>query len=143
MNAKPSRARLPDPRRDQLRAVRLSLLQLHKTLIDAERDAFERRSGPMSSGQFLQALIQEPYFEWLRPFSALIVTMDEALASREPMSEEEVRLFVARAQALVAMAEDEDGASRYSHLRDRDPDVLVAHVELIRRIADASPESET
>ena len=81
----------PDPIRDRLKEIRLGLLRLHKALIDAERGEIERRSGPMSSGHFLQMLIQDEAFAWLRPFSELIVQMDETFAAREPIEEGDAR----------------------------------------------------
>ena len=126
---------LPDRKRQQLREVRRGLFRLHKTLIDAERAAFERSKGRLSNGQFLQALIQDPFFAWLRPFSTLLVEIDEALAAKEPLPEPSARFYVARIRALVAPDEREETVSRYEHVRQRDADALVAHVELMARIA--------
>lgn len=125
--------RRPEPPTDplylQLKAVRRGLLRLHKALIDAERAQFEQREGQLSNTQFLQALLQDPFFAWLRPFSGLIVEIDEVLATREPVAEESARGFLAQARGLVS-PDDDEAASRYERVRDRDPAVLVAHVEL-------------
>ena len=123
----------PDPIRDRLKEVRLGLLRLHKALIDAERGEIERRSGPMSSGHFLQMLIQDEAFAWLRPFSELIVQMDEAFATREPIPEENARAYVRQVVALLAPAPP--AAHRLDELRRREGTVLGAHEELTRRIA--------
>ncbi|HEX2191548.1 MAG TPA: hypothetical protein VHG51_21730 [Longimicrobiaceae bacterium] len=131
----PRRDRSPDPVRDRLKEVRRGLLRLHKALIDSERAAVERESGPMSSGQFLQALIQDPRFAWLRPFSGLIVEIDETLATGEPLPPPEARAFVERVRALVVLEGEE--AERYERVRQRDAAVLIAHVELEARIAAA------
>ncbi len=119
----------PDPTRDRLKEVRLALLRLHKALIDAERGEIERRNGPMSSGHFLQMLIQDEAFAWLRPFSELIVQMDEAFATREPIAEENARAYVRQVVALLAPSH------RLDELRRREGTVLGAHEELTRRIA--------
>jgi hypothetical protein len=123
----------PDPIRDRLKEVRLGLLRLHKALIDAERGEIERRSGPMSSGHFLQMLIQDEAFAWLRPFSELIVQMDEAFATREPIAQENARAYVRQVVALLAPAPP--AAHRLDELRRREGTVLAAHEELTRRIA--------
>ncbi len=128
----------PDPIRDNLRSVRLGLLRLHKALIDAQRGEVERRSGPMSNGVFLQMLIQDEGFAWLRPFSALIVTIDEALATREPIAEESARGWVREIVALLAPPAGEPAAERLAELR-RTGTVLAAHEELTRRIAAFPP----
>lgn len=128
----------PDPVRQQLREVRRGFFRLHKTLIDAERAAFENTKGRLSNGQFLQALIQNPSFAWLRPFSSLLVEIDEALAAKKPLSEPSARAYIEQVRALVAPVEGEDASNRYEHVRQRDPNVLVAHVELAAHIGAAS-----
>lgn len=125
----------PEPVRNRLVEVRRGLLRLHKTLIDSERAVFERSHGPMTNGQFLQALIEEPFFAWLRPFSGLIVQIDEALHAKEPVTEPGARSFIEQVRALVG---DGEAAERYELVCRRDADVLLAHVELTSRIDAAS-----
>lgn len=128
----------PDPLRQSLAEVRRGLLRLHKALIDSERAVFERGGGALTAGRFLQALLQEPFFAWLRPFSGLIVEIDEALATREPIPPERVRDYVVQVRALVAPPEEGGSADeRYESVCRRDPGVLQAHLELAGRIADA------
>ena len=128
----------PEPLRQRLKAVRLALLRLHKALIDAERGEWEKSRGPASSNELLKALIEDPFFAWLRPFSGLIVAIDEALSGDEAVSEGEARAFVEQARELVAVDEgDEPTVNRYDLVCRRDPNVLVLHVELSSRIADA------
>ncbi len=134
----PRRDRSPDPVRDNLKEVRRGLLRLHKALIDAERAVWERDIGPVSNGRFLQALIDDPFFAWLRPFSGLIVEVDERLATGEPLPDAEARAYVERIRALVQPTGAE--AERYERVRQRDAGVLLAHVELEARI-DATPET--
>lgn len=134
----PRRRRGPDPVRDPLVEVRRGLFRLHKALIDAERRAFENRHGELSNGQFLQALIQDPFFEWLRPFSGLIVEMDEALAAAEPLTAQDARGYLSRTHALVAPDAGSEAEARFVGVRQRAPEVLGAHMELLKRIAVAS-----
>lgn len=136
MASRTPRPELPsDPIRDRLKEIRLGLLRLHKALIDAERGEAERRNGPVSSGQFLQMLIQDESFAWLRPFSELIVQMDEAFATREPIPEEDARAYVQQVVALLAPGEESASHGRLDALRRREGTVLAAHEELTRRIA--------
>ncbi|HSK70790.1 MAG TPA: hypothetical protein VK892_03775, partial [Pyrinomonadaceae bacterium] len=51
-----------------LRTARLELLRLHKNLVDYEREIYERENGRVSSGSFLQLLLNEKRFNWLRVF---------------------------------------------------------------------------
>lgn len=131
--------RPPDPIRDSLAEVRRGLLRLHKALIDAERLAFERGRGPVTNSQLLQSLIEDPFFAWLRPYSQLIVEIDEALASRDqPVTPDAARDFVGRVRELVTVPEEhEQTMSRYDEVRSRHPDVLIAHVEIQNRIDNA------
>ena len=134
-----SRRSYPDPVRDSLVEVRRGLLRLHKALIDAERIDFERGRGPVTNAQLLQALIEEPFFAWLRPFSGLIVEIDEALADRQPISPAAARGFVERVRELVQLPEgaERPELSRLEQVRTRHPEVLLLHLELNSRIASA------
>jgi hypothetical protein len=135
------RAGPPDPVRQHLSDVRRALLRLHKALIDSERAVYEARNGALNNTEFLGALLQEPFFQWMRPFSQLIAAMDEAMFGDEPVTAAGARDYVDQAHALVTDAPDGDGGSgenaRYGQVRDRDPAVLFAHTELVRRIAAA------
>ncbi|HEU4885489.1 MAG TPA: hypothetical protein VFT45_24800 [Longimicrobium sp.] len=135
------RAGPPNPARDHLAEVRRALLRLHKSLIDSERAVYETRNGPLNNTEFLTALLQEPFFQWMRPFSQLIAAMDEAMFGDEPVTSDGARDYVNQAHALVTEPADGNGGSaenaRYGQVRDRDPAVLFAHTELVRRIAAA------
>ncbi|HEU0302603.1 MAG TPA: hypothetical protein VFR37_24295 [Longimicrobium sp.] len=129
----------PDPVRDHLAEVRRALMRLHKALIDSERPRFEaRRGGAVTSTQLLGALLDDPFFQWLRPFSQLMAAMDEALFDGdEPVTVEGARGFVQRAHALVTPAAGDADDSPYARARLRDPAVLFAHTEFHRRVAAA------
>jgi hypothetical protein len=135
------RAGPPNPARDHLAEVRRALLRLHKALIDSERAVYEARNGAMNNSEFLGALLQDPFFQWMRPFSQLIAAMDEAMFGDEPVTAAGARGYVSQARALVAEPEDGDGGgaenARYGQVRDRDPAVLFAHTELMRKVAAA------
>ena len=121
----------------RLREVRLALLRLHKALLDVERLRFERDFGRVQDGYpFLQLVVNDPAFAWLRPLSALIVELDERLDADEPLTgagaerlREEVRLLTT----------PEKGGSEYAHNYDRamqeSPDVLLLHRAVARALA--------
>jgi len=127
-------SRPSDPVRQHLAEVRRGLLRLHKSLIDSERAVFEAGGAAMSNGQFLQALLQDPFFAWLRPFSTLIAKIDEALAADDGVEPSAARRFIGEVEVLIRPGEEVE-ESRYETVRGRDPDVLFAHVELTRRLA--------
>jgi hypothetical protein len=111
----------------QIEAVRRRLLELHKTLIDAEREQHERTLGRLSDGELLDALIKDPVFAWLAPLTALIVRLDELQADGER------ELDPAPIRALLS-AGNGDFQRRYADFLQRRPEVLVAHGETLRTL---------
>ncbi|HMP02521.1 MAG TPA: hypothetical protein PKD86_11215 [Gemmatales bacterium] len=114
--------------------LRSELLELHRLLIEAERQDYERAFGPVAGpGALLQLLIDDPWFSWLRPFAQLIVRIDESLEVPEPISVAEARSFLAEAWALLAPAEQglEHQRRYYQHLQDQTP-IVMAHGNLKR-----------
>ena len=108
--------------------LRQALLHLHKTMLDWERIAYERIHGRVSSHELLKAILTDPQFGWLRPFSELIVHIDETLEHESPESPVDVRAIIERARALVS-AEEAEGphAQRYREALQAHPDAVFAH----------------
>ena len=71
-----------------LKSSRDLLLSLHKSLVDFERSLYEGMHGPVTSGQFLNLLLENADFAWLRRFSTLIVEIDEMFAQKDGFSTE-------------------------------------------------------
>lgn len=117
--------------RDRLRGVSRALLRLHKSLLDDERTQFERVRGRIeSSGEFLQLVLHDEWFAYLRPLSALMVQIDELLDAEEATKEEAVALI---AQARAMLKPSETGTEferRYYAAIQREPDVIFAQREL-------------
>ncbi len=67
-----------ETRLEDLRSARDKLLAFHKLLIDRERRELERLSGTVTAGQFLNLLMHDESFAWLRTISKLVVRIDEA-----------------------------------------------------------------
>ena len=97
-----------------LRDSRNLLLKLHKSLLDHERTIYEGINGPMTPGQFLNVLLEDPDFAWLRKFSTLIVEIDEMFAQKDGYSPEMIEQHVSALRSLVQMeGEDEVFKSKY------------------------------
>ncbi len=73
-----------------VRSTRNDLLKLHKTLLDDERFIYEKQHGLLSPTEFLQVLLEDTDFAWLRRFSILIVEIDEMFATKGGYSPESV-----------------------------------------------------
>jgi hypothetical protein len=114
--------------RGLLTDLRHALLHLHKTLLDWERVHYERMHGRVSSHQLLQAIFADPQFAWLRPFSELIVHIDETLEHESPEAPADVTAIVDRARTLVAPEQLPDAhAERYREALQAHPDAVLAH----------------
>jgi hypothetical protein len=119
--------------RQRLMEVRQLLLALHKALLDSERTAYELVHGPIpSAGAFLQLLINDNWFQWLRPITTLLVQIDESLAAKKPpASARDMEQLVRDTQALLSPSRDADGFwKRYSGAVQRDPGVAVLHGQM-------------
>ena len=122
----------------QLKVLRDRLLQLHKALLDSDRAAYERAYGPVgSSGEWLQLVLGHEHFAWLRPFSGLIVRIDEWLAGDQRPEVEMTAVMKEADRLTLISASTEERALRYRKSIDRSADVAVAHAS-VRDILDNS-----
>ena len=124
-------AKNPSLEETNLRKARLLLLQLHKLLIDFEREVFEREFGVQSSGQFLQLLLTDEKFDWLRVFSKLIVDIDEKLDLDDGISNEMIENYMAKIKEIVYLENAEEiFKQKYQNALQENIDVLGKHTEL-------------
>lgn len=120
--------------REQLRGIRGVLLGLHKTLLDFEREAYEREQGKISNSyEFLNLAMSDPWFAWLRRLSELIVEMDELLAARESPQESTANALVLQSRMLLTPTESGDEFQRkYFGAMQQSPKVVLAHAEFAK-----------
>jgi hypothetical protein len=121
--------------RTRLKTLRDGLLRLHKSLLELERAAYERDVAPITStGQYLNLVMDDPAFKWLRELSAFIVIVDEALAQKTPpLAEAEAERLVAQARALLSPAEEGIGfARRYFDIMQREAGAVLAHRDMLQ-----------
>ena len=135
---------LTEKTRQQLLNVRQVLLRLHKTLLEFERQAYERAHGRISNSyQFLQLVMSDPWFAWLRQLSELIVEMDELLAAREGAGESTALALMEQSTILLTPAESGSEFQRkYSSAIQQSPEVVVAHSEFARVLGPARLSKE-
>jgi hypothetical protein len=120
--------------RNRLQKLRDSVLSLHKMLVDSEKVDYEKTIGKIQSpGRFLQLLTNDPWFAWLSPLSQLIVSMDEALDAKEPLTKASVDALADQVHQMLVASESGDGFSaHYFEALQRDPDVVLAHAEVAK-----------
>lgn len=121
------------------------LLRLHKALLDDERVAYERVHGRIpSNGAFLQLVLNDAWFAWLRPLSQFIAKLDELSESDEASAHEGIPALLASVQALLTPMEEGEGFGRnYYDALQRSPDVVLAHAAVRALLRTSSPGKES
>ena len=114
------------------KALRPVLLALHRHLLESERRVYEKLHGRIEgNAAFLQVVINDPQFDWLRSLSQLLLELDDIL---EPESEvPEPQALEARVRRLL----DPDPAGgpfqrRYDGTLQESPDAMLAHSAVMR-----------
>ena len=116
---------------ERLRDARNLLLKLHKNLVDHERAIWEGINGPVTSAQFLNVLLEDADFVWLRKFSTLIVDIDEMFAQKDGFAAETVELHLTKIRELVSMEdEDEVFKAKYQAALQQDLDAAARQGDL-------------
>src|SRR5208337_617653 len=133
------------PARQKLVALRITLLNLHKTLLEMERREYEKVYGQVNVGELFRLVVDDPQFAWLHSISEFVVRIDEMLASDEGVSESDAHVPIALARKLFAPTETGDGFQKqYFDAIQRDPAVVMEHAELVRLFNNepTDPENE-
>lgn len=126
---------MADSSRELLRELRARLLQLHKVLLDDARVAYEMDRGHVGSrANFLQLVINDPWFAWLHSLSGMVVRIDETLEPDAPATQGDASALIEQVERLLTASENGEGfARRYFEALQRQPAVVLAHAE-VRRI---------
>ncbi len=106
--------------------------------MELERAAYERDVERITSaGQYLNLVLNDPWFGWLRELSQFIVLVDETLDQKEPAGDEDGARLIASARTLVVPAENGDRFGRsYWQAMQRDPAAVLAHRDMMQVFAD-------
>jgi hypothetical protein len=133
-----------NPARQRLVALRLTLLRLHKVLLDMERADYERGHGKVSTGELFRLVIDHSQFAWLHNISEFVVRLDESLAGETPVTDKDTHAAIVLARKMFAPAESGDAFQKlYFAAIQRDPAVVMEHAELARLFANEPPEPAT
>jgi hypothetical protein len=116
---------------DDLRALRLPLLALHKAVLGTERRALERVHGELSGAQFLQIVSDPLRYGWLQPFSGLILAIDDTLDVEGGGGDEDIatpeELLDRARELLLPPKSDTPFGRRYLSLMQKEPELVLAH----------------
>ena len=116
--------------------IRHALLDLHKSMIDAQRIIYERDHGRVETpAQFLGLVLEHPDFDWIRELSALMALLDEWREDSRDVESVALHDIVGALRSLIQR--DSTSArftERYWRMLDSTPEVLVGHVKLWRML---------
>lgn len=116
---------------EKLRNARNILLKLHKSMLDLEREMYEGLNGPLAPAQFVNLLMEDEDFEWLRKFSTLIVEIDEMFASKKGIEPGMIEANLDKVRELAEMKDpDEYFQAKYQFALQRSPDSAGLHSQL-------------
>lgn len=70
--------------RQKMQALSIALRDYHKALLNVAREDYEFLHGRIQSPYMLYSLVtNDPHFQWLRPLSGLMSTLDEVLDAKD------------------------------------------------------------
>lgn len=119
-----------------LKEARNGLLKLHKMLLDHERFAYEKQHGLLGPTEFLQVLLDDVDFAWLRKFSILIVEIDEMFADKGGYSEDLVSANLRKTSDLLNLRMFDEGfVAKYSEALSVNPEAASLSEEIKHTIA--------
>lgn len=121
---------------ERLKSARNVLLKLHKSMLDLEREMHEGIHGKLNSSEFLNLLLEDEDFSWLRKFSMLIVEIDEMFDLKADMTDEMIDANLKKVRELVEMNESDDYfIAKYQFALQRDPNAAGLHSQLKKLLA--------
>lgn len=98
---------------------------------------YEGIHGELTPTQFLNLLMEDEDFAWLRKFLTLIVEIDEMFASKEGIEAGMIEANLEKVVELVEMREPDDYfKAKYQFAIQRDPDAAGLHSQLKTLIGD-------
>src|SRR5258706_12541636 len=116
---------------EKLKNARNILLKLHKSMLDLEREMHEGIHGKVGATDFLNLLMEDEDFSWLRKFSMLIVEIDEMFDLKDAVSPEMLEANLKKVRELVEIREpDEHFRAKDQFVLQRNPDSAGLHSQL-------------
>jgi hypothetical protein len=110
-------------------ALAEALRELHRELVVIARVEFEATRGVVPAGLFVQALVEDPSLQWLRPLSVLIVELETLSEQEEPIDRADAERVAKEVELHVTPSATSSSAlaRRYEALLQESPEVVVAH----------------
>ena len=118
---------LNDETRQKLQVLSKALLRLHKSLLEGERAEYEKSNGKITNpAQYLQLVLDDAHFSWLRKFSTLIALIDEATSVRRPATEANAQALLDETRILLNFSDtDTNFNDRFQIALQRNSDAVI------------------
>ncbi len=119
--------------RRQLTVAREDLLRVHRVLLQVERLRYEKVHGRIANnGVFLQLVIGDPWFDWLRPMGQMVLLIDERMEDKElPLGLSDATALLGRSRELLRADVNGDAFQRlYFQALQLSPELAVLHGEV-------------
>ncbi|MES2525312.1 MAG: hypothetical protein V4617_21655 [Gemmatimonadota bacterium] len=112
----------------RLEQARTSLLRVHRALLEVERARYEKVRGRIANNSaFLQLVISDPWFDWLRPMAQLVLLIDERTSDKKSiLGSVEAKALFDRARSLLRADIEGDAFQRlYYQAVQASPELAV------------------
>ena len=128
---------LTDETRQKLKDLSRAFLRLHKTLLEDTKAKYEAINGKIPNANiYLQLVLDDPHFAWLRKISSLIALIDEATSIRRPATESESQALINEAKILLDFEDpDEDFNNKFQTALQNNADAVVGHNDALTIIS--------
>lgn len=124
---------LTESTRGRMRDLHGGLLRLHKILLDDERLEYEKVYGRVAtSGELLNLVMYDKWFDWLHRISEMIVQIDELMENDEASLDDAYKILTALRGLFQQAPEDPAFGARYRAVLQREPAAVLAHADVQR-----------
>ncbi len=127
---------LTDETRQKLKQLSQAFLRLHKTLLESAKAEYETKNGAIAnSNHYLQLVLDDPHFAWLRKISSIIALIDEAASRLRPATETEARALLGEAKKLLNFEDaDEDFNDKFQAALQNNSDAVLGHNDALKYV---------
>jgi hypothetical protein len=119
-----------------LRGVRDRLLELHKVLLDYQKGLYEADHGKIENPNvYYNLVVNDAAFAWLRTLSALVVSVDELLESKEGVGEEKAKQIADYVKKLLSgQGTDSAFTQNYTLAVHANPTIAGHHADVMAQL---------
>ena len=123
-----------DETRRKLKELSKAFLRLHKTLLNGAKIEYEAKNGRIAGvNQYLQLVLDDPHFAWLRKMSSLIALIDEAVSVRRPASEAEAQALFNEAKTVLNFEDADAGFNdKFQAALQKNSDAVLSYNDALK-----------